>query len=136
MGKTNPLDNVYTDPAIKLQFLARVAIQYDLADMVAIAVAPTIVSIFVWRDGLFTLQVCGDVERRKGDGDLKRQNLKGEIHGERLLRREGRGGRGGRWETMGVRVERAWVRRGGGEGGAFCGEKLVRSWRVNGRCCG
>ena len=32
-GKTNPLDTIDTDPVIKLQFIARTAIQYDIADM-------------------------------------------------------------------------------------------------------
>ncbi|KAL1511499.1 hypothetical protein AB1Y20_006297 [Prymnesium parvum] len=58
-GKRNPLDNIHTDPAIKIQFLARVAIQYDIADMAAIVFAPTLVTLFVWRDGVFTLQDSG-----------------------------------------------------------------------------
>eukprot|EP00966_Prymnesium_polylepis_P041370 959877-Prymnesium_polylepis.1 len=56
LGARNPLDTINTDPVIKIQFLARIAIQYDIADLAAILAVPTIVSLFVWRDGLFTLQ--------------------------------------------------------------------------------
>ena len=44
------------DPLIRLQFLARVGWQYDLADVTALVATPTIVSLLVWRDGLYTLE--------------------------------------------------------------------------------
>ena len=42
-----------------LQFLARLGIQYDLADVTSILLVPTIVSATVWRDGYFTMQGTG-----------------------------------------------------------------------------
>jgi hypothetical protein len=47
------------DPLLKLQFLARLAIQCDLADITAILTVPTVVSYFVWRDEWFSLQGTG-----------------------------------------------------------------------------
>ena len=51
------------DPLFRLQFLARVAIQYDFADLTAIFAVPSIVSFFVWRDGFFTLEGSGVLVR-------------------------------------------------------------------------
>jgi len=39
-----------------IRYLARIAIQYDLADLTALIATPTVVSLFVWRDGWFMLQ--------------------------------------------------------------------------------
>lgn len=38
------------------QFLARIAIQFDIADITAIILVPTLVTVCVWRDGFFSLQ--------------------------------------------------------------------------------
>ena len=43
------------DPIIRIQFLARLALQYSLADVSAVLAVPTLVSLFVWRDGSFYL---------------------------------------------------------------------------------
>ena len=40
---------------LKLQFLARIAISYDLADLTAMFTVPAMVSFFVLRDGFFSL---------------------------------------------------------------------------------
>ena len=54
-----------TTPSIFLwQFLARLGIQDDLADLAAIVLTPTLVSAFCWRDGRFVLQGTGIVVRR------------------------------------------------------------------------
>ena len=44
------------DPLLKLQFIARVSWQYDLADVAALLATPLMVTLFVWRDGYFTLE--------------------------------------------------------------------------------
>jgi hypothetical protein len=44
------------DPLLRLQYLARVGWQFDLADLAALIATPTIVSFFVWRDSYYTLQ--------------------------------------------------------------------------------
>ena len=46
---------VVNDPIIRVQFLARLALQYSLADVSAVLAVPTLVSLFVWRDGSFFL---------------------------------------------------------------------------------
>ena len=49
-----------TDDAIlKLQFLARLAIQYDLADLAALLSVPAMISCFVLRDGYFSIEGSG-----------------------------------------------------------------------------
>ena len=59
LQKADPL----SDPLYRLQYLARLAIQYDLADLTAMVVTPCAVSFFVWRDGWFTLQGSGILVR-------------------------------------------------------------------------
>jgi len=44
------------DALFRLQFYARLAIQYDIADVTAILVVPTCVTLFVVRDGSFVLE--------------------------------------------------------------------------------
>jgi len=39
-------------------------VQYDLADVAALLLVPTLISLFVWRDGWFTLQGTGILVRR------------------------------------------------------------------------
>ena len=51
------------DPLFRLQFLARVSVQYDLADVTALLCVPSVVSFFVWRDGYFSLQDSGILVR-------------------------------------------------------------------------
>ena len=46
----------YEDPLFTLQYLARLAVQYDLADTTALLTVHSVVSFFVWRDGYFSLQ--------------------------------------------------------------------------------
>ena len=53
------VDSSSGDALLKLQFLARLAIQYDLADLTAIATVPSLVSLLVWRDGWFSLDGTG-----------------------------------------------------------------------------
>jgi hypothetical protein len=55
-----------SDVLFMLQFFARVAIQYDLADITAMVTVPSLVSFFVWRDGWFVLEGTG-VEVRSCD---------------------------------------------------------------------
>ena len=43
------------DPLLRLQYLARIGWQYDLADVAALIVTPSIVSLFVWRDSFYSL---------------------------------------------------------------------------------
>jgi len=47
------------DPLFRLQFIARLGIQYDLADVTAVLTTPAVVQFFIWRDGLFTLESSG-----------------------------------------------------------------------------
>ena len=49
LKKNDPND----DPLFRLQTLARLGIQYDLADRLAIVVTPSIISFFVLRDGWY-----------------------------------------------------------------------------------
>ncbi len=51
--------NKSEDALFRLQFLARLAIQYDLADLTAMITVPSMVSFFVWRDGWFSLEGTG-----------------------------------------------------------------------------
>jgi len=46
-----------------LQYLARITIQYDLADLAALLLTPSIITLFVWRDGWFTLEGTGILVR-------------------------------------------------------------------------
>jgi hypothetical protein len=55
--------NVDDDPLFRLQHLARIAIQYDLADVTALLLVPSVVSLFVWRDGWFSLEDSGVLVR-------------------------------------------------------------------------
>ena len=48
-----------SDPLFVLQYLARMAVQYDLAQLVAIILTPSMITIFIIRDGFFTLQGSG-----------------------------------------------------------------------------
>ena len=47
------------DPLFRLQYLARCAVQYDMADLTALLLTPAIITVFCWRDGWFTLQDSG-----------------------------------------------------------------------------
>lgn len=47
------------DAILRLQFLARLAIQYDLADVSAMISVPTMLSLFAARDGYVTLEGSG-----------------------------------------------------------------------------
>ena len=60
-GKGSELSNyqVDHDPIFRLQFLARLGIQSDLADRSALLLTPCLVSAFVWRDGRFDLEGTG-----------------------------------------------------------------------------
>jgi len=51
-----PTIDLANDPLLRLQYLARLGWQFDLADVAALIATPTIVSFFVWRDSLYTLQ--------------------------------------------------------------------------------
>jgi len=51
--------NPHTDPLVRLQYIARLGWQYDLADVAALLATPTIVSFLVFRDGFFTIQYSG-----------------------------------------------------------------------------
>lgn len=44
------------DPLFRLQFLARITVQYDLADITALIAVPSVVTFFILRDGWFTLE--------------------------------------------------------------------------------
>ena len=55
-----------SDVLFGLQFFARLAIQFDLADLTAMVAVPSLVSFFVWRDGWFVLHGTG-VEVRSCD---------------------------------------------------------------------
>ena len=44
------------DPLLRLQYLARIGWQYDMADIAAIIVVPFVVCCFVWRDGYYSLE--------------------------------------------------------------------------------
>eukprot|EP00325_Prymnesiales_sp_UTEX-LB-985_P025855 CAMPEP_0174720858 /NCGR_PEP_ID=MMETSP1094-20130205/34695_1 /TAXON_ID=156173 /ORGANISM="Chrysochromulina brevifilum, Strain UTEX LB 985" /LENGTH=236 /DNA_ID=CAMNT_0015921427 /DNA_START=276 /DNA_END=983 /DNA_ORIENTATION=+ len=54
---------VADDPLVKLPFCARVAIQYDVADITAIVLVPALVTLCVWRDGFLSLQGTGILVR-------------------------------------------------------------------------
>jgi len=43
------------DPLLRLQYLARIGWQYDVADVAALIATPFIVTLFVWRDGFFSI---------------------------------------------------------------------------------
>jgi len=47
--------DMHSDPIIRLQYLARLGWQYDIADIAALVATPTIVSFFVWRDGFYRM---------------------------------------------------------------------------------
>ena len=51
------------DPLLRLQYLARLGLQYDLADVAALLVTPSIVTLFVWRDGFFSFDQAPFVVR-------------------------------------------------------------------------
>lgn len=44
------------DPIFKLQFIAALGVQYDIAIYTSVIMVPTLVSFFVWRDGYFTIE--------------------------------------------------------------------------------
>ena len=48
-----------SDPLYRLQYIARLAVQFDLADFTAILITPIAVTFFVLRDGWFTLEGTG-----------------------------------------------------------------------------
>ena len=47
------------DPVYTLQSIARKAIQYDIAQLTSLILVPTVISFFIWRDGVFTLEGTG-----------------------------------------------------------------------------
>jgi len=49
------------DPIFKLQFIARLSVQFDIAIYCSGIVVPSIVSFFVWRDGYYTLEELENV---------------------------------------------------------------------------
>jgi hypothetical protein len=51
------------DPLLRLQYLARLSWQFDLADIAALIATPTVVSLFVWRDGFYSVQDSGILVR-------------------------------------------------------------------------
>jgi len=51
--------NPHTDPLVRLQYVARLGWQYDLADVAALLATPTIVSFLVFRDGFFSVHYSG-----------------------------------------------------------------------------
>jgi hypothetical protein len=51
------------DPLLRLQYLARLSWQYDIADLTALICTPCIVSLVVWRDGLYTVDGTGILVR-------------------------------------------------------------------------
>ena len=53
-----------SDPIFRLQFLARLGIQSDLADLAALLTTPCLVSAFAWRDGAFELDGTGIIVRQ------------------------------------------------------------------------
>ena len=57
--KADPND----DPLFKLQTLARMGIQYDLAEAAALIITPTLVSLLLWRDGIFFMEEAGVIVR-------------------------------------------------------------------------
>ena len=48
-----------SDALFQLQFFARLAIQFDLADLTAMFAVPALVTLYVWRDGWFVLEGTG-----------------------------------------------------------------------------
>ena len=58
------------DPLYRLQFLARMSVQADLADLSAIVLTPAAVCFFVWRDGWFSLEGTGILVRHCDLGPL------------------------------------------------------------------
>lgn len=50
---------VRTDPLFLAIWTARLAVQTDISDLAGLLAVPVIVSWFVWRDGLFTIQATG-----------------------------------------------------------------------------
>ena len=61
------------DPLFRLQFLARIAVQYDLADLTAMVATPAIVSFIIWRDGHFALEGSGLLVRSCDIGSMLRR---------------------------------------------------------------
>eukprot|EP00966_Prymnesium_polylepis_P168784 3902839-Prymnesium_polylepis.2 len=58
------------DPIFRLQFLARVGIQYDLANLSALIITPSIISFFIVRDGYFSLEGTGILIRECDLGNV------------------------------------------------------------------
>ena len=58
-GSQGTVQLTLNDPVYRLQYLARMAIQFDLADWTAVLLTPSVVTFFVWRDGYFTLENTG-----------------------------------------------------------------------------
>ena len=44
------------DPLFTLQMLARLGVQYDLADVTALILTPSIVTLIIYRDGVFEME--------------------------------------------------------------------------------
>ena len=59
VGCQQAMNVTLDDPLYRLQYLARMAIQYDIADWTSVLLTPSIVTFFVWRDGYFTLENTG-----------------------------------------------------------------------------
>jgi len=56
IGKETLGSDPAMDPLFKLQFLAALGVQYDIAIYTSVVMVPTFVSFFIWRDGYFTLE--------------------------------------------------------------------------------
>ena len=57
--KADPND----DPLFTLQTLARMGVQYDIADIAALILTPAVVCVFLWRDGIFLVEGSGILVR-------------------------------------------------------------------------
>jgi hypothetical protein len=54
------------DPLIRLQYLARIGWQFDLADVCALLIVPTVVTVMIWRQGFYSLEGSTILVRRAG----------------------------------------------------------------------
>jgi hypothetical protein len=49
-----------------LQYLARIGWQFDLADVCALLIVPTVVTVMIWRQGFYSLEGSTILVRRAG----------------------------------------------------------------------
>ena len=59
------------DPLIRLQYLARIGWQFDLADVCALLIVPTVVSVMIWRQGFYSLEGSTILVRRAGPSRIR-----------------------------------------------------------------